>query len=98
MKWRCGLTSKLAGWAGMEIDMDRIEYILKNIYNFFSIAVRIMDNNGKIIWMPFEGFDKMDPVCCNSELWEAVYESGRKEEEKYILHDDYTDVLTIPTF
>ena len=82
----------------MEIDMDRIEYILKNIYNFFSIAVRIMDNNGKIIWMPFEGFDKMDPVCCNSELWEAVYESGRKEEEKYILHDDYTDVLTIPTF
>ena len=66
----------------MEIDMDRIEYILKNIYNLFSVAVRFMDDNGKVIRMPFEGFDKIDPICNNPKLWEAVYKNGRKEEKK----------------
>ncbi len=68
--------------------MDRKKYILKNVYDVSFLAVRILADNGKIIMMPYDGFEKKDPICCNSDLRKAVFECGKRNAFKYAAYND----------
>ena len=63
--------------------MDRKKYILKNVYDVSFLAVRILADNGEIIAMPYEGFEKKDPICCNAALRNAVFQCGKKFSHRY---------------
>ncbi len=68
--------------------MDRKKYILKNVYDVSFLAVRILADNGEIIAMPYEGFEKKDPICCNAALRNAVFQCGKKLSHRYAVYND----------
>lgn len=68
--------------------MDRKKYILKNVYDVSFLAVRILADNGEIIAMPYEGFEKKDPICCNAALRNAVFQCGKKFSHRYAVYND----------
>ena len=48
--------------------MDKAAFILSNIYHLHSLAGRILDEGGKPLTLPFEGFGEQDPVLSGREL------------------------------
>lgn len=57
--------------------MDKTHYILKNIYQLHKIAGRYLDKEGKILTVPFEGFEEQDPVFCSPHLYDLLMDKGR---------------------
>ena len=68
--------------------MDRKKYILKNVYDVSFLAIRILTDNGEIVSLPYEEFEKKDPICCNPALRNVVYECGKKTAGKYAVYND----------
>ncbi len=66
----------------MKREKDKEIYILCNIYRIHALAGRIVDREGKPAALPFDGFEKTDPVLCSPHLfgelagWDAGYAEG----------------------
>lgn len=66
----------------MKREKDKEIYILSNIYRIHALAGRILDREGRPAALPFDGFEKTDPVLCSPHLfgelagWDAGYAEG----------------------
>lgn len=67
--------------------MDRAVYILKNVYHLYHLAGRIISVEGKFLAVPFDGFQREDPVFNSTELLRTLMEYG-KEQKTYRVWND----------
>ena len=69
--------------------MDKAAFILSNIYHLHSLAGRILDEGGKPLTLPFEGFGEQDPVLSGRELSGLLREQeAEKGGVRYRMHND----------
>lgn len=66
--------------------LDRRNYLLKNIYQVHLLAVRILGEKKSEADYPHPGFDRKDPVCCSEHLRERLEGCGVRG--KYAVYDD----------